>query len=213
MLCFSPLSSPRADGRNIRLQSLFLRRVGFWREFDQRVKGHFHPRTLFLGYVHKVCVDAPEDCLMRDDQDVFAALELHDDGLQSDDDVAVRFTAQVAVVVFVFVALCKVFGVLFFDLCIREAVAYARVKFVQGFPFELLKRKEACCLDCTFQRRGPHCEPAAVADRFRDQAWQGMGVGFAALRYICIPANLARKVVLRFAVLQSLIRAYAIQKR
>lgn len=71
---------------------------------------------------------------MRDDQDILRALQLHDDGLEADDDVAVRLASAVAVVVFVFIARGEVFGVLLLDVGVREAVADAGVELVECFP-------------------------------------------------------------------------------
>ena len=87
---------------------------------------------------------------MRDDQDVFAALQFHNDGLQADDHIAIRLSTKVAVVVLVLVTLRKVLGVLLLDLCIRQAIAHARIELVERFPLKLLEWKEACGLDCSF---------------------------------------------------------------
>ena len=54
---------------------------------------NLHPRALFLWHVHEICIDTPKDGLVRDNQDIFAAFKLHDDGFEADDDVAVRFAA------------------------------------------------------------------------------------------------------------------------
>jgi hypothetical protein len=62
-----------------------------------------------------------------DNDDVLAALQLHDDGLQADDHVAVRLTAAVAVVVLVFVAGGEVLGVLLGNFLVGEAIADTRV--------------------------------------------------------------------------------------
>jgi hypothetical protein len=128
---------------------------------------------------------------MRDNQDIFAALQLHDNGFQADHDVAIRLAAEIAVVVLVLVALRKVFGVFLFDLGVREAVADARVQLVEGFPFELLKGEKSCGLYRALERRGPYGEPATVADRFRYQTRQGMRVGFSPLRDVGIATDLA----------------------
>lgn len=71
---------------------------------------------------------------MRDDQDILRALQLHDDGLEADDDVAVRLTPAVAVVVLVLITRSKVLGVLLLDFGVREAVADAGVELVECFP-------------------------------------------------------------------------------
>ena len=75
---------------------------------------------------------------MRHDDDILAAFQLHDDRLQSDDDVAIGFSAPVAIVVFIVVSRFEIFRVLVRNLLVREAVADARVQFVQCFPFKLV---------------------------------------------------------------------------
>lgn len=47
---------------------------------------------------------------VRDDNDVLAAFQFHNDWFQTDDNVAVRFTSSVSVVVLIIVACLKVFG-------------------------------------------------------------------------------------------------------
>jgi hypothetical protein len=114
------------------------------------VQGHLHPWALLLRHVHKVCVYASQDGLVCDDQDVLAALKLHDDRLEADHHVAVRLATEVAVVVLVFVARREVFGVFLLDLGVCESVADARVKLVQRLPLELFKGEESCGLDRSF---------------------------------------------------------------
>lgn len=71
---------------------------------------------------------------MRDNQDVLATLELHDDGLKTDDDVPVALTAKIAIVVFVCVSRLEVGGILLLDLGICETIADAAVELVKCFP-------------------------------------------------------------------------------
>lgn len=165
MLSFAALTSPRADRGYVCLEALLLRRVRFRRQLDECVEWDLHPWALLLRHVHEVRVDASQDRLVRHDQDVLAALELHDDGLQADDHVAVRLAAEVAVVVLVFVALRKVIGVLLLDLGVRQAVADAGVELVQCFPFQLLEFEEPRGLDCSLEGGSPNGEFATVADR------------------------------------------------
>ena len=75
---------------------------------------------------------------MRHDNNVLAAFELHDDGLQAYDDVAIALTAAVPVVVLVVVARLEVFGVLVGDFLVGETVADTRVEFIESFPFKLV---------------------------------------------------------------------------
>ena len=106
---------------------------------------------------------------MRDDYDVLAAFEFHDYGFEADDDVAVGFTAAVAVVVFVVVAGFEVFRVAVGDFLVGEAVADAGVELVEGFPFEFVVAfggggEVARCLDGAFESRGPDCQLAVVTN-------------------------------------------------
>ena len=71
---------------------------------------------------------------MRDDEDVLGALQLHDDGLQADDDVAVALTTQVAVVVLVLISCLEILWEPLLDLRIRQAIADAGVELVKCFP-------------------------------------------------------------------------------
>jgi len=172
MLRTTPLRPKRADSRNIRVEALFLRIVGLGRQLNKRVQGHFHPGTLLLRDVHVVSVDAAQDGLVRDDDDVLAALEFHDDGFEPDDDVAVTLAASVAVVVFVVVTGPEVFGESVFDFLVGEAVADAGIEFVERFPFELVVafwrlREEARRLDGAFEGRGPDGKFAAFGGGLR----------------------------------------------
>ena len=143
VLCTAPLPSPRADRGNIRLESLLLCTICLGRQFDQCVQRDFHPGALFLGHVHEICIDASQNGLMRNNQDILTPFQFHDNWLESNDHVAVGFAAKVAVIVLVLIALGEVFGVLLLDLAVGEAVADARVELVKGFPFEFFKGKEA----------------------------------------------------------------------
>jgi hypothetical protein len=58
------------------------------------VQWDVQPGRLLLVFFHEVGVDAAEDRLVRYDEDVFAALEFHDDGLEADYDVAVAGGCQ-----------------------------------------------------------------------------------------------------------------------
>ena len=143
---------------------------------------------------------------MRDDENVLASLQLHDDGFQSNDNIPIRLSTEIAVVVLVLVALRKVLGVFLLDFAVGQAVANTRIEFVQRFPFEFLKSEEACGLDGALQCGGPNGKPAAIANRLRNKARKSMRIGISALRKICVSSNLARKVVLRLAVLRSLVK-------
>ena len=83
------LATPCRHRRDICLESLLLRSIRLGRELHQRVKRNFHPRRLVGAGVHEIGVDASDDGLVRNDEDVVASLQLHDDWLQPDDHVAV----------------------------------------------------------------------------------------------------------------------------
>ena len=160
MLRRTSLLPKRAHRRNIRLKPHFLRTIRPRRQLNQRMQRHFHPRTLLLRYVHVVGIYTSQHGLVRDDDDVLAALEFHDYGFEADYHVAVGFTAAVAVVVFVVVAGAEVFGVAVGDFLVGEAVADARVELVERFPFEFVvafggSGEVARCLDGAFEGGGP----------------------------------------------------------
>lgn len=138
MFRHTPLLPKGTHGRDIRLEPLLQSPIRPRRQLDDRVQGHLHPRGFFLRYVHVVGVNASQHGLMRHDDDIFAPFQLHDDGFQSDHDIAVGFAASVPVVVLVVVAGSEIFGVLGFDFGVGEAVADPGIEFVEGFPFEFV---------------------------------------------------------------------------
>lgn len=89
MLRNTALASPRRHGLNARLENLLLRSVRTRRQLDQRVQGNVEPRRFLLVFFHEVGVDAAQDGLVRYDEDVLAAFQLHDYGLEPDYNVAV----------------------------------------------------------------------------------------------------------------------------
>lgn len=119
----APLAAPGAHGLDLGIVLFYHGVVGTGRELDQGVQWHRHPRALFLGLLHEVGVDAADNGLMRDDEDIFAALEFHDDGLEANDNIAVALTASISVVVFIFVARLKVLRILVCNLLVCQAVA------------------------------------------------------------------------------------------
>ena len=82
----------------------------------------FHPRAFLLRHVHVVCVNTPEDGLVRHDNDIVVLLKLHDDRLQADHHVPVRLSTPVPIVVFVVVSRYEVFRVELGNLLVRETV-------------------------------------------------------------------------------------------
>ena len=206
MLRLTPFSPPRTDGRDVGLEPLLLGPVGLGRQLHERVQRDLHPRTLALVQVVEVGEDAADDGLVGDDDDVLAALELHDDGLEADDDVAVALAAAVPVVVLVVVARAEVLRVLALNLLVRHAVADARLELVERLPLQLLPPglggEVARRLDRAFQRRRPDGERRVFGDAgFADQSRQGARVELAALRDVGVAADFAIEVIFGFAVL------------
>jgi hypothetical protein len=198
----TPLLPPRTHSRNIRKKPILLRLVRPRRELNQTVQGHLHPRTLLLGTTHEVGIDTPQDGLMRHDENILRTLQLHDDRLEPDDDVAVRFAAQVAVVVLVRVAGFEVVGVFLFDFGVGQAVADARIELVERFPGQLLVWKMLGCLSGAFEGRGPDGQ-REVAGGCVNEFREFLGVALASRGEVCIAADFAGEVVEGFAVLMT----------
>lgn len=154
-----------------------------------------------MRYIHEVGVDTAQNSLMGDDQDVLAPLQFHDDRLETYHNVAIRLATQIAVVKFVFVALFEIFGILVFDLSICQAVAYTRVKLVQGLPLQFLKGQEAGSLYRASQCRSPDSELPSITDRLPDELRQFLGVGLSTFRENCIASDLACQIIFGLAVL------------
>lgn len=85
----TPFSSPCTNSRDLGKEPGFHRAVRSRRESDERVQRDFHPWAFFLVTSHVVRVDAPQDRLMRDDQNILTAFELHYYRLQPDHNIAV----------------------------------------------------------------------------------------------------------------------------
>jgi hypothetical protein len=179
MLSRRTLSAPGRHGRNVCLQAGLLGVIGPRSQFDESMQRDLHPWGLLLLYIHEVSVDATEDSLMRDDENVLAALEFHDDGLKPDDNITIRLAADVAVVVLVFVACPKVAWVLGLDLAVCKAIANAAVEFVKSLPLQLVEGEKASRLDGSLQSGCPHSQ-FSIANRLFDQIGQNPGVCLAA---------------------------------
>jgi uncharacterized membrane protein YccF (DUF307 family) len=67
---------------------------------------------------------------MRHNKDVFRALKLHNDQLETNYNVSVTFTATIAVIIFIIILGLKGFWISLFDLSIGYAVTSTRVEFV-----------------------------------------------------------------------------------
>lgn len=202
-----PLGSPRRHRGDIRLDARFLGPVRARRQLDQGMQRNFHPGASFLACVQEVRVDAPEDRLVGDDDDVFAALEFHDNRLQADDHVAVRFAAAIPVIILVFVARLEIFRVPLRNVLVRKAVAHPAVEFVKRFPLQLfpsrLRRQEARRLRCSSQRRCPDDELGVGRNTgLKKQVRESTRIELASFGKIGITADFAGKIVLGFSVLE-----------
>lgn len=118
MLRRTPLAPPCAHSRDIRLEPLLLGTICPWGQLDKRMQWNLHPRALLLRHIHIIRIDTPQNSLMRDNNNILAALQFHDDGFQPDDDIPIRFAPAVAIVVFVVVTRAEVFRVLVCDFLI-----------------------------------------------------------------------------------------------
>ena len=196
MFGLGALTSPGTDSWNVRFQPFLLSRVRLRREFDQCVKRNLHPRTLLLRHIHKVCIDAPENGLVRNNQDVFATLKFHDDRFQADDDVAIRLTAQISIVVLVLIALRKVLRILLFDFSICQTIADTRVKFIQGLPFKLLEGEKSRSLYSSLQSRRPDGQSATIANGFGNETRESVRICIAAFGKVGIASNLTSQIIL-----------------
>lgn len=138
MFCCATLAAPGAYGLDIGLVRLNLGAISTRRQLHERVKRHRHPRAFLLRLLHKICVDAADDGLVRDDEDIFASFQFHDDWFQADYDISVALTAAVAVIVFVCVPCLEIFRVQVGNLLVSHAVADASVQLIQRFPLQLV---------------------------------------------------------------------------
>lgn len=107
---------------------------------------------------------------MRHDQDVFASLKLHDDGLQSDHHISVALSAKVSIVVLVRIPRLEVGRESFLNLRIGQTIADARVQLIERFPRQFLKGQEASSLRSPLECRGPDCQ-LTISRRLLDKLW------------------------------------------
>lgn len=205
MLGRATLHAPSRDRRNICLEASLISAERTRRKLDERMQGYLHPGALLLTHIVEVRVNATKDCLMGDDDDVLATLQLHDDGFETDHNVTIRLAATIAIVVFVVIASFEIFWIFFFDLLVSQSIADARVKLVERLPFKLVVAvlsEEAGSLNSPFESRGPDDQLRSSRNaRLLKETRKCSCVLFATGRYVCVPTDLAFKVVLRFAML------------
>lgn len=118
---------------------------------------------------------------MSDNEDVLRALQLHDDGLKADDNIAIGLAAGVTVVVLVVIAGLEILRVTVLDFAIGETITNSRIKLVEGFPFELLKLKESRGLNGTPEGGGPNSQLASFFCRLPYKVRQNTCIGLTAL--------------------------------
>lgn len=186
MLCRRALATPGGHGWNVGFEPLFVRPVRTGRQLYQRMKRNLHPWALLLGSVEEVGVDATEDSLVGHDHDILTTLQFHDDWFQANDNIPVRLSSTVAVVVLVFVSSCEVIGVLLGNILVSEPVANTGVEFVQSLPFKFLKAcfsgKVTSSLDCTLKCGRPnHDLGVGWESGFFHQSREGLRVSLASL--------------------------------
>jgi len=145
---------------------------------------------------------------LRDDENVLGSFKFHDDWLQSNDNITVRLSSSISVVVLVVVAGTEVFRVLALDFLVGHAVAETRLELVERLPLERLPRglggEEARGLDRALERRGPDGQGRVFGDTgFADEFGEGTRVQLAAFREAGVAADFALEVIFGFAVLRS----------
>lgn len=215
------LAPPGADRGDVGLIANLLGAIGAGGQLDEGMKGNVHPGALSLVLLHEVSVDAAQNGLVSDDENVFTSLQFHNNRLKADDDVAIRLSATVAVVVLVFITSSKVLGISVLDLLVSQTVTHARVKLVKGLPLELVVvlRKEARCGDGSSKGRGPHGKRTIIlkvvlafapvvgiswwtySDRLSDELREFPSILLATRRKERVTADSPIKVVQRFTVL------------
>ncbi len=171
MLSDAALATPGADSSNTGTESLFIGAIGARSELDKGMQRNCHPGAFLLALLLEVGVDATEDGLMSDDEDVLASLELHDDRLETDHNIAVRLTTTVAVVVFVLVTCNEVGGILLFDFGISKSIAHTGIKFIECLPLELVVSFGEVLGSCngTLKGRGPDGKRTIILRKSADE--------------------------------------------
>ncbi len=89
MFCRTALSTPGGNSIDVSFINYLFGAVSSRSKLDETVKRDVEPWRAFLVFLHKVGVDAPEDGLVSNNQDVFAAFKFHDNGFKTDDDIAI----------------------------------------------------------------------------------------------------------------------------
>lgn len=155
---------PRADRGDVGGFHHLLGMIRLGSQLDQGMEGNRHPWAQLLVLLHEIGIDAADDGLVADDQNILAPLQLHDDGLESDDDIAIRLAASVAVVVLVFVAGREILGEGILDFLVGHTIADTGVELVKGFPLQLVVvlGKVTCRRDGTLEGGGPNCQGAVI---------------------------------------------------
>jgi hypothetical protein len=121
---------------DIDLESPFLAGIRSRGELDDGVERDLEIRKALEGVIHKVGVQAPEDGLVSNDQDVLLSFQIHEHGFQALNYIPVRLAILVPVVVLIVIALGKIFRELFLDLFVCQRICLAGFEFVQCLPSE-----------------------------------------------------------------------------
>ena len=118
------------DGGYMEVDQLHLASVSDRGQLDHLVQRAFDVWKFGRVLIEKISEETSHDRLMADDQDVLLPLQLHDDGFETSDDVLIRFSPGIPIMVLVLVSLRKVLGKFLLHLLVSHLVADSRVDLV-----------------------------------------------------------------------------------
>jgi hypothetical protein len=182
-----------------------------------------HPRARSLILCHKVGVDASQNSLMSNNEDIFTALQFHDDRLKTNNNITVWLSATVAVVVFILITCRKVLRELLCNFGIGETITNSCIELVESLPLKLVvsSGKETRGLVGTLEGGGPNGEGTVILSLWvwgfwglfnlitytnwlPNELWKLVGVEFSTRRQVGVSTNLSGKIELGFTVLSLL---------
>ena len=167
--------SMRINGRNVKADLLHFTSVSDGRELDDLMQRTLHVRQIHGVLIQEISQQTSHDCLVTDDEDVLLPLQLHDDWLETRDQVLIRFSPRISVVEFVLVSLGKVFRVLLLNLFISHLIADSGVDFIESLPGFSWRVDERRSLLSSLVMRSPN---AKLGNLFLfDEGGQSFGEG------------------------------------
>lgn len=103
---------------------------------------------------------------MSNDENILTALQLHDDGLKTNNNITVGLSATIAVVVFIIVTGGKVLRELFLDFGVCETITDTSIKLIKSLPLKLIIGcwKETCSLVSALEGGGPDSEGSVILE-------------------------------------------------